>query len=55
MMSRNPQSIIILGWNFADEIIKILEDKFSYKGSYIIPLPGSPKLLPSRAYDQSFK
>jgi len=39
VMSKNPKRILILAWNFADEIIKILKNKFNYKGNIIVPLP----------------
>jgi len=44
MISKNPKSIIILAWNFADEISNILRDKFNYKGRIIIPLPEIKKI-----------
>jgi len=42
IMRQNPKYILILAWNFADEIIKILKNKFNYRGSVIIPLPNDP-------------
>ena len=39
MINRNPDAIVILAWNFADEISNILRNKFNYKGRIIIPLP----------------
>lgn len=39
----NPQSVIILAWNFAKEIIKMLRDK-GFKGSCLVPLPIKPKV-----------
>jgi len=44
MISKNPKSIIILAWNFADEISNILRNKFNYKGQIIVPLPEIKKI-----------
>lgn len=39
VLSEKPKYILILAWNFAKEITKILTDKFNYQGKVIIPLP----------------
>jgi dTDP-4-dehydrorhamnose 3,5-epimerase-like enzyme len=39
MIKRNPNAVVILAWNFADEITDILRNKLGYKGRIIIPLP----------------
>lgn len=39
VMIKEPKSVVILAWNFADEISNILRNKFNYKGRIIIPLP----------------
>lgn len=44
VMNKNPKFILILAWNFADEIIRILRSEFNYKGQIIIPLPEVKKL-----------
>ena len=36
--------ILLLAWNFKDEIIKDLKLS-GYKGNFIIPLPGKPKII----------
>jgi hypothetical protein len=36
--------ILLLAWNFKDEIIEDLKSS-GYKGSFIIPLPGKPKII----------
>lgn len=51
-MTNSPRFVFILAWNFTDEIIKILEKKFNFKGCYIIPLPDFPKLLPNRTHNK---
>ncbi len=43
VMKKNPKAVVILAWNFTDEIISFLKEKFKYKGKYIIPLPNNPK------------
>lgn len=48
MMKRNPKHILILAWNFKDEIINYLESEFGYAGDYIIPLPNIPRIQKSR-------
>ena len=45
MIKRNPATIVILSWNFANEIADILRNKYGYKGRLIIPLPNIPKIL----------
>lgn len=44
-MRTEPQYILILAWNFTEEIIKILKHKFCFKGNYILPLPNKPKII----------
>jgi len=36
---RNPEAVVILAWNFAEEIAGILRNKLNYKGKLIVPLP----------------
>jgi SAM-dependent methyltransferase len=45
VMKKNPANVFILAWNFGDEIIKALKDKFNYKGKCILPLPNSPRVI----------
>jgi SAM-dependent methyltransferase len=40
----NPDTVVILAWNFKDEIINDLKEK-GFKGNIIIPLPNAPYLL----------
>lgn len=44
VMNRNPRFVLILAWNFANEIIENLKNKFNYKGGIIVPLPNKPYL-----------
>ncbi|MFX0087439.1 MAG: class I SAM-dependent methyltransferase [Candidatus Hodarchaeota archaeon] len=41
----NPSAVFIIAWNFADEIINILQQKFSFKGTVLIPLPNEPRIM----------
>ncbi|MHA2292525.1 MAG: class I SAM-dependent methyltransferase [Candidatus Hodarchaeales archaeon] len=40
-----PSSVFIIAWNFADEITNILQNKFEFKGSIVIPLPNEPRFI----------
>jgi len=44
VMEEKPDYVLILAWNFAEEIIRNLREKFNYKGGVIIPLPDNPKI-----------
>lgn len=45
MIRENPKVIIILGWNFAKEIIDTLKNKYHYHGKCILPLPQKPRVI----------
>lgn len=45
VMRTKPKWVLILAWNFADEIIGILRGKFSYNGRCILPLPNDPRIV----------
>lgn len=45
VMKKNPHVVVILAWNFKNEIMKILKDKYKYTGNYIVPLPNNPKVI----------
>lgn len=45
VMKRNPNLVVILAWNFGREIIKILKEKYHYRGEFLIPLPNDPKIV----------
>ncbi len=42
VISQNPKVVFILAWNFKNEIIDILKNKYKFKGKCIIPLPNEP-------------
>ncbi|MHA2246036.1 MAG: class I SAM-dependent methyltransferase [Candidatus Hodarchaeales archaeon] len=45
VFENSPSSVFIIAWNFADEIIDILQNKFSFKGTIVIPLPNEPRVV----------
>jgi hypothetical protein len=44
VMRQNPQCLLMLAWNFGDEIIEILKKKFNWRGKVIIPLPNKVRV-----------
>ena len=44
-MNRNPDVIVLLAWNFKDEIIEYLKSRYGYHGKLIVPLPFSVKVV----------
>ena len=44
-MSMSPDIIIILAWNFKNEILSILKNKYNFRGKIILPLPCSPQVV----------
>lgn len=45
VMKKNPEYVLILAWNFSDEIMRLLKDKYNYTGKCILPLPKNPKIM----------
>jgi len=45
VLQKKPASVIILAWNFKDEIREIMREKNIYKGTAIVPLPHDPKII----------
>ena len=43
--AKKPDAILLLSWNFKDEILSIIKDKFHFHGKVIIPLPSTPYIL----------
>lgn len=39
LIAGGPDHILIGAWNFKDEIIRVLREKFGYTGRFIVPLP----------------
>ncbi len=45
VMKKNPEYVLILAWNFSDEIMNVLKDNYNYTGKCILPLPKNPKIM----------
>ena len=45
VMKKNPDYVLLLAWNFSDEIMKILKEKYNFNGKCILPLPNDPKII----------
>lgn len=43
-MANNPDTVFIMAWNFAKEIMEILKNQFNFKGKCIIPFPNEPRV-----------
>ena len=41
----NPDVILLLAWNFKDEIIEELKTKYLWEGKIILPLPYEPIVI----------
>ncbi len=39
VMKKKPDVVVLLAWNFKEEIIHFLKEKYGFCGSFIIPLP----------------
>ncbi len=42
---KTPSLVFITGWNFSEEIIDSLRNKWGYRGRCLIPLPGEPRII----------
>lgn len=45
VLETNPDTVVILAWNFFAEICGILRERFGFTGRVIMPLPHPPKAL----------
>lgn len=43
-LAGDPDSILLLAWNFREEIMAILRDTYGYRGEVIVPLPNCPRV-----------
>lgn len=43
--SKSPKAILLLAWNFKDEVLSLLKNDYHFKGTVIQPLPNSPQLI----------
>ena len=44
-MRNNPEAILLLAWNFKDEIISELKNIYNWSGKLILPLPNDPIII----------
>ena len=42
VLAENPDAILLLAWNFKDEILDLLKTTYGFRGEVIIPLPYPP-------------
>jgi hypothetical protein len=40
-----PVAVLLLGWNFRDEILSEMKNDLNWRGDVILPLPGDPSTL----------
>ena len=43
--ARSPDSILLLAWNFREEILAQIEGDYGWHGEVIVPLPGDPVVI----------
>ncbi|MDD4952108.1 MAG: class I SAM-dependent methyltransferase [Desulfovibrionaceae bacterium] len=43
VMAQGPDTVVVLAWNFMDEIGDLLWDRFGFRGGIIAPLPFPPR------------
>lgn len=44
-LARQPDSVLLLAWNFREEILAELKDDYGWTGELIVPLPGDPVVI----------
>ena len=44
VLAENPDEILLLAWNFKDEILDLLKTTYGFRGEVIIPLPYPPSI-----------
>jgi SAM-dependent methyltransferase len=44
VMQGRPDTVVLLGWNFAKEVKPYLAHDFGFRGRYIVPFPGMPRI-----------
>ena len=48
MFDTNPDAIVILAWNFQQELVSIIR-KSGFEGKLLVPLPGKPQFLSTQS------
>jgi SAM-dependent methyltransferase len=44
-LATKPDTVLLLAWNFRDEILHQIRDEYGWHGRVIVPLPGEPSLV----------
>ena len=44
-LNEKPDAVLLLGWNFRDEILSQIRDEFGWRGEIIVPLPHEPVVI----------
>jgi SAM-dependent methyltransferase len=44
-LSKKTDTILLLAWNFKDEILSVLKNKYGFNGKVILPLPTHPYMV----------
>ena len=44
-LSKKPAAVLLLAWNFRDELLALLKSKYQFHGRVIIPLPNDPEVV----------
>ena len=44
-LNAKPDVVLLLGWNFRDEILSQMHDEYGWKGEVIVPLPNETVVL----------
>lgn len=42
---KKPNTILLLSWNFKDEILLIIKEKYHFRGKVILPMPNDPEII----------
>lgn len=45
VFSTNPDVILLLAWNFTDEIIDTIKNVYQWSGTVVLPLPNEPRVI----------
>ena len=43
--SKKPDAVLLLAWNFKEELLALLKSRYQFHGSIIIPLPNDPEII----------
>ena len=43
--AKKPDVVLLSGWNFKEEILPIIRDKYQFHGRVILPLPNDPQII----------